>query len=156
MTETDVEIIKRLQDGIEFTTRPYRKIANDLNICEQEVVDRIKVLAENKMIRRFGASIGHRRIGFVFNSMIVWDIPDEKTNEIGQIMASFKEVSHCYERPRYPDPPYNWPYNMFTMVHARSKEECEEIAKRISEKVGIKDYKLIFSTREFKKTGVRI
>jgi len=156
MTENDLKIIRSLQDGIEFESNPYSKIASDLGMTEQEVVDAIKNLIDKKMIRRFGASIAHRKIGFVYNSMIVWDVPDEKTKEVGKIMASFKEVSHCYERPRFPDPPYNWPYNMFTMVHATSKEECEEMAKRISDATKIKNYKLIFSTREFKKTGVRI
>lgn len=156
MSEEDARFIRRIQDGIEFKENPYAEIAADLNMTEQEVVARISFLIDKKIIRRFGASIGHRAIGFIYNAMIVWNVPDEKVREAGTIMASFKEVSHCYERPRFPDPPYNWPYNMFAMVHGRSAQECESTAKRISNAIGINDYKLIFSVREFKKTGVRI
>lgn len=68
--------------------------------------------------------------------MCVWNVPDEKIEIVGNIMAEFPEVTHCYERPRYPD----WPYNLFTMVHSYTPEECEEVAVRISEATGIKDY----------------
>ena len=84
--------------------------------------------------------------------MCVWNVPDERIEKVGAIMAEFPEVTHCYERPRYPD----WPYNLFTMVHSYTPEDCEKVAVRISEATGIKDYTLFFSEREFKKTGVRL
>ncbi|MDP2767025.1 MAG: Lrp/AsnC family transcriptional regulator, partial [Candidatus Methanoperedens sp.] len=96
--------------------------------------------------------IGHRAIGITANAMCTWNVPDEKVEEVGAIMAGFPEVTHCYERPRFPD----WRYNLFTMIHAYSREECEKIAKEISIATGIRDYSILFSEKEFKKTGVRL
>ncbi|MDK2892724.1 siroheme decarboxylase subunit beta [Methanohalophilus sp.] len=145
-------ILKLTQDGIPFSSSPFEDIAEKLGISEQEVVDRLVDMQKNGFIRRFGASIAHRNIGITANAMCVWNVPDEKVEEVGKIMSSFPEVTHCYERPRYP----NWPYNMYTMVHSYNRNECIEIAKKISEAVGIDDYSLLFSEREFKKTGVRL
>ena len=156
LSEEDRKLILLTQDGIPLTPSPFRDIAAQLGISEEEVISRIKDLQERNIIRRFGASIGHRRIGFIYNSMIVWNVPDEITEKTGKIMASIPEVSHCYERPRYPGEPYHWNYNLFTMVHGRSREECEAIAEKISKAVGIPEYHLIFSLTEFKKVGVRI
>lgn len=152
MDETDIELLKLVQDGISLTHSPFRRLAADLGITEQEVVDRLKDLQKTGKIRRFAASIGHRAIGITANAMCVWNVPDERIEEVGAIMAEFPEVTHCYERPRYPD----WPYNLFTMVHSYTPEDCEKVAIRISDATGIKDYTLIFSEREFKKTGVRL
>jgi siroheme decarboxylase len=152
MDETDMDLLKLVQDGIPLTHSPFRHLAADLGITEQEVVDRLKNLQKAGKIRRFAASIGHRAIGITANAMCVWNVPDEQIEGVGAKMAEFPEVTHCYERPRYPD----WPYNLFTMVHSYTPEDCEKVAMRISDATGIKDYTLIFSEREFKKTGVRL
>ncbi|WP_440954351.1 siroheme decarboxylase subunit beta [Methanosarcina sp. Mfa9] len=152
MDETDVELLKLIQDGIPLTHSPFNGFASKLGISEQEVLDRLKKLRNEGKIRRFAASIGHRAIGITANAMCVWNVPEERIDEVGQIMAEFPEVTHCYERPRYPD----WPYNLFTMVHSYTPDDCEKVAARISEATGIKDYTLLFSDREFKKTGVRL
>ena len=156
ITDTDRALILLIQDGIALTPHPFKEAAERLGITEEDVVLRIRDLRERNIIRRFGASIGHRKIGFVYNAMIVWDIPDERAAEAGKIMAEIPEVSHCYERPRHPEPPYEWPYNLFTMVHGRSEAECAAIAEKISKAVGVSSYKLVFSEAEFKKVGVRI
>ncbi|MCL2863236.1 MAG: Lrp/AsnC family transcriptional regulator [Methanimicrococcus sp.] len=150
--EADEKLIRLIQDGIEFTHSPFEKCAEELGISEDEVVARLKALIEGKKIRRFGASIGHLALGFTANGMGVWDIPPDKVEETGKKMASFDEVSHCYERPPTPD----WPYNMYTMIHCRSQEECKAVAERISKTIGITNYQLVFSERELKKKGVRI
>ena len=150
--ETDEKLIRLIQDGIELTHSPFSKCAEELGISEDEVVFRLKNLTAQKKIRRFGASIGHIALGFTANGMGVWDVAPDKINEIGRIMASFDEVSHCYERPRSAE----WPYNMYTMIHGRSQEECYAAAEKISKAVGISEYKLVFSDRELKKKGVRI
>jgi len=113
---TDEKLIRFIQDGIEFTHSPFEKCAEELGISEDEVIDRLKALAENKMIRRFGASIGHIALGFTANGMGVWNVSQDEVEKIGKTMASFVEVSHCYERPSSAD----WPYNMYTMIHGRS------------------------------------
>lgn len=152
MDDIDEKIIKMTQNGILLKRSPFADIASELGITEQEIIDRLKKMQEEDVIRRFGASIGHRDIGIVANAMCVWNVPDTRTEEVGTIMAGFPEVTHCYERPRAP----GWNYNLFTMVHSYTKEDCEEVAERISVATGITDYKLLFSDREFKKTGVRL
>jgi len=152
MDRTDIDILKSTQEGIPITSEPFKKIAIKLGISEDEVMERIDSLIKSGVIRRFGASIGHRAIGITANAMCIWNVPDEKVEEIGAIMAGFAEVTHCYERPRYP----GWKYNLFTMVHAYSRDECEKVAKEISIATGIVDYSILFSEKEFKKTGVRL
>ncbi len=152
MDEMETKILKLTQDGIPFAPEPFNKVAEQLGITPEEVIAKIKDMQAKGVIRRFGASIGHRAIGITSNAMCTWDVPDERVEEVGAIMAGFPEVSHCYERPRYPD----WPYNLFTMVHAYSHEECEKVAAQISKATGIGEYSLLFSEREFKKTGARL
>jgi DNA-binding Lrp family transcriptional regulator len=152
MDAIDEQILIATQDGIPLTGSPFRDIAQRLGLSEEEVVERIRLMKEKGMIRRFGASIGHRDIGILANAMCIWNVPEERVEDVGRIMASFPEVTHCYERPRRPE----WEYNLFTMVHSYTREDCEQVAARISKSTGIKDYRLLFSEREFKKTGVRL
>lgn len=147
-----MKILIAVQDGIQIISEPFKHIAEEIGLYETDVLKRLHNLEKEGVIRRFGASIGHRAIGITANAMCTWNVPDEKVEEVGAIMAGFPEVTHCYERPRYPD----WKYNLFTMIHAYSREECEKIANEISLATGIKDYSILFSEREFKKTGVRL
>ena len=152
MDKIDRLLLKSTQDGIPIVPEPFLEISKEIGIPENEVITRLENLIKDGVIRRFGASIGHRSIGITANAMCTWNVPDERVEEIGAIMAGFPEVTHCYERPRFP----GWKYNLFTMVHAYSREECEKIAREISIATGIKDYGILFSEREFKKTGVRL
>ncbi len=152
MDKIDRLLLKSTQDGIPIVPEPFLEISKEIGIPENEVITRLERLVKNGVIRRFGASIGHRSIGITANAMCTWNVPDERVEEVGVIMAGFPEVTHCYERPRFP----GWKYNIFTMVHAYSREECEKIAREISNATGIKDYGILFSEREFKKTGVRL
>ncbi len=152
MDAIDKQLLKSIQDGIPIVSEPFKHIAEELELSEGEVLRRLDNLMKEGVIRRFGASIGHRVIGITANAMCTWNVPDEKVEEVGAIMAGFPEVTHCYERPRFMD----WKYNLYTMVHAYSREECEKIAKELSIATGIKDYRILFSEKEFKKTGVRL
>ncbi len=152
MDEIDKTLLKLMQDGIPIVSEPFRQIAEKLALTEDEVIERLENMVKEGAVRRFSASIGHRVIGITANAMCTWNVPEERVEEVGAIMAGFPEVTHCYERPRYKD----WKYNLFTMIHAYSREECEKIAKEISIATGIKDYAILFSEKEFKKTGVRL
>ncbi len=152
MNEIDLKLLKTIQNGIPVVSEPFKQISIELGISEEDVLNRLDRLRKEGVIRRFGASIGHRVIGITANAMCTWNVPEEKVEEVGAIMAGFPEVTHCYERPRYPD----WKYNLFTMIHAYSRDDCEKIAKEISLATGIKDYSILFSEKEFKKTGVRL
>lgn len=151
LTELDKEIIRRLQGDLPLVPRPYQVIAHDLGIEEEELLEKINWMKEKGMIRRLGAAIRHRQAGFKANAMVVWQVPTEQVADVGQKLATYPEVTHCYERPTFPD----WPYNLFTMVHGRRREECEAIAQRMAQEVGIENYRLLYSTKELKKTSMK-
>src|SRR5262249_3433385 len=103
------------------------------------------------IMRRYAAILRHREAGFVANGMVVWKVPDDRVDHVGYKLASFPQVSHCYRRPVYPD----WEFNLFSMIHARTFKSAEKIAREISNSIGINEYKILFSSREFKKVRVK-
>jgi len=121
-----------------------------VGVSQAELFAMAADLTERKMLRRFAAILRHQKAGYTVNGMGVWEVDPGKADEAGDIMAEFRNISHCYLRPTYPD----WPYNVFSMIHGRSKEDCEAVAKAVQEKTGIKNYDMLYSTREFKKTRV--
>jgi siroheme decarboxylase len=147
----DKEYIRQLQKDIEIIKEPFKTIAENLRISTSELFNKIKEYENIGIMRRFAAILRHRQAGFTANGMIVWKIPEEKVDEKGLKIASFPQVSHCYRRPVYPD----WEFNLFSMIHARTIEAAEKIAKEISVVIGMEDYKILFSSREFKKERVR-
>jgi DNA-binding Lrp family transcriptional regulator len=147
----DREIINVLSGDISSSKQPYKEIADHLGMSEEELLGRIRGYEEQGLLRRMGAMIDHRVAGVDANGMIVWDVPEDRLEEIGLKLASEREITHCYARRRTPE----WPYNLYTMVHARTRKACERIAERLVKEVGITQYKLVFSTREFKKTSPR-
>jgi len=151
INEIDKEIIRTLQEDLPISTEPFKEIAKDLAISEEFLLNRIQFFLDSGIMRRFGAALRHHQVGFKFNAMVVWKIPISYSKEVGHRMAQFSEVSHCYERPTYPD----WPYNLFTMIHGTSKEDCFIVAKKIALDVGFFDYELLFSTRELKKVSMK-
>lgn len=152
MDEKDLQLLKVAQDGIEFTERPYQVLGEKVGMSEQEVVDRLRALQDQGIIRRFAATIGHRALEIVANAMIAWRAHPDEIEKAGEILGSIEEVTHCYERATTPD----WPYNLYTMVHSTSKEECLDAARRLSKLSGIKEYQVLFSDFEYKKTSARI
>jgi DNA-binding Lrp family transcriptional regulator len=102
-------------------------------------------------MRRFGAAINHKQVGFKANAMACWIVPSDMVDDIGRKLASLREVSHCYERKTNP----LWSYNLFAMIHGHTREVCQEIASKISDETGIRGYILLFSTREFKKVRIK-
>lgn len=150
--EIDIRLIKQVQDGIPLVERPYKEIGETLGLSEEEVISRLQNLLEGKKIRRFAASVAHRKIGITSNAMCVWKVPGERVDEVGKVMANFPEVTHCYERPTFPD----WPYNLFTMIHGYTDKECEKVIEDIKKQTGIEEYVILYSEKEFKKVGTRI
>jgi DNA-binding Lrp family transcriptional regulator len=149
--DTVEKILKKLPSDFPLTENPYKEIASRIGISEDELIERLKDLKNEGVIRRIAAILYHRKASYTHNAMVVWNA-EKDIQKTGEIMASFPEVSHCYERDRggY------WQYNIYTMIHGRSMEECNNIARRISEKVGIKDYQMFFSKREFKKIALTV
>ncbi|KXB03332.1 hypothetical protein AKJ48_03980 [candidate division MSBL1 archaeon SCGC-AAA261O19] len=155
LEKEDVRVLKEIQDGIPLEKEPYRRIARKAGIGVRDLLDRLKKLRQNRVIRRFGASVNHRKLGYRANAMVVWNVPDGGIGKIGEKISEFEEVTHCYQRIRYPG---KWEYNLYSMVHAASIEECEEIIHRIAREVGIgpDGYEVLYSTRAFKRRGVRL
>ncbi len=151
VTDFEVQIIRELQEDVPLTPRPFEGMAKRLGITEEELFSYGKGFQERGLMRRFSAVLHHRRAGFRANGMAVWKVSPDRSEEVGRIMAAHLAVTHCYERPTFPD----WPYTHFSMVHATSKEGCEEIAREISHQTGITEYQVLYSYREYKKTRVR-
>ena len=151
VTEFEKDAIRGMQEDLELIPRPYDSIAKILGITTDELFALAKDFQERRIMRRYSAVLHHRRSGFKANAMIVWKVPQERSEEVGLTMAAHNAVTHCYERPTFPD----WPYTHFTMVHATTSEGCEEINNEISEATGITERLVLYSTREYKKTRVR-
>lgn len=151
LTEQDKQIIRELQNGLPLVSRPFKFMAEKLKMTEEEFIAKVRNFIENGQIRRFGAAVRHQDLGYVANAMVVWDVPADEISEVGQMMAGFEEVTHCYQRPRYP----GWPYNLFTVVHGQTREECIQSAEKISRATGMEKYRLLFSTAELKKSSMR-
>jgi siroheme decarboxylase len=149
-TEEDKNYIRELQKDLEITERPFLKAAQNLGITEEQVLEKAKYYEEIGVMRRFAAILRHREVGFLANGMIVWKVPEERIEQVGAQLGAFPQVSHCYQRPVYPD----WPYNVFSMVHCKSNDDAQKIAREIEDQIDVHDYKILFSSREFKKTRV--
>jgi len=148
LTPLEKRIIHELQKDLPVISRPFAAVAETIGISESELLEKISEFVANGTIRRFGATLRHQRSGFDSNAMVVWEVAPERAEEVGSIFASFREVSHCYQRPALP----NWPYRLFTMIHGSSREVCQEIAKRMADAAKVEDYELLFTEEELKKT----
>lgn len=144
--------VRALQEHLPLVSRPFREAARRLGQTEGQYLEGVRGLIERGYVRRFGAVLHHRRAGFLANAMGVWQVPAGSVLRVGTQMAAFPAISHCYERVTYPD----WPYNLFTMVHARGSAECEAVLRRVADHVGIGNYVALYSDREYKKARVRL
>mgnify|MGYP001627111845 CR=1 FL=1 len=151
LTEEDRLIIKETQEDMPLVERPYLVFAQRLNMKEEELLERLRLYKEAGLIRRVCAILFHRRAGFRANGMAVWKVEKDRVEEVGNYIAGFKGVSHCYERTTNE----HWKYNLFSMIHGKSREEVEELVKKVSEETGIREYAVLYSKREFKKVRVR-
>jgi siroheme decarboxylase len=147
LSELDIAVIRATQGPMEVTSEPYAAAAAELGLDQGRLLDHLGSMRERRALRRVAAILFHRRAGFSANGMGVWRVPDERIMELGPRMASFRGISHCYQRPTYPD----WPYSVFTMAHGRSKEECDSILDSIAEDTGIEERRTLYSSTEFKK-----
>ncbi len=151
LTDLEKKIIALLQTDIPVVKRPFLKMAEQIGITEDEFLKIMNHLNDQGMIRRFGATIKHQNSGFKANAMVAWNVDEDRVEKVGNIMATFREITHCYRR----DPAPGWEYNLYTMVHASNEEECHAIVKKISRAVEEKNYTLLFSRQELKKTSMK-
>lgn len=147
LDEEDIAVIRATQGPMPAVAEPFAPAAERLDWSQQQVFDRLESLRERGALRRVAAILYHRRAGFSANGMGVWAVPEADVLDVGRRMAAFRGVSHCYQRPTYPD----WPYSVFTMAHGRSKEECDAVLDSIAEATGITERATLYSSTEFKK-----
>ena len=147
----DRRLIVATQSGLPRVSRPYDVLAEELDIAADEVLRRLQRMLDVGVIRRIGAVPNHYAIGYTANGMSVWDVDDARIDELGARVGALSFVTHCYRRPRrLPD----WPYNLFSMVHARSMDACEQAIAAIAEDTGLtdpSDLAVLYSTHEYKK-----
>ena len=148
--EIDKKIISQIQKDLPVHPKPFALMAEKIGITENAFIERVKRLKKEGIIRRFGATLRHQEAGFKANAMIAWNAPEDTISKMGKTLARFREVSHCYHRA----PKGDWPYNLYSMVHGGSRDECREIAERLSSTTGLTEYAVLFSEKEFKKTSM--
>jgi len=150
-TEEDLDYVRVLQQDLSLEPTPFQGWAESLGVRQRRMFAKARDFEASGVMRRFAAVLRHQKAGFVANAMICWRIPEEQLPDLGYRLASYPQVSHCYQRPAYED----WPYNVFSIVHALSRRQCEEIARRMSQEIGVDDYVILYSTKEYKKERVR-
>jgi DNA-binding Lrp family transcriptional regulator len=143
----DVAVIRATQGDMPIVPEPYAPAAAELGMDVDSLLEHMAGMRERGLLRRVAAILYHRRAGFSANGMGVWQVPAERIEELGPRMASFRGISHCYQRPTYED----WPYSVFTMAHGRSKEECDAVLDAIADDTAITERATLYSSTEFKK-----
>ncbi len=153
-SEIDLQIMRATQAGLPLVSKPYHAVAEQLNLPVDVVIARFEAMQENGVIRRIGAVPNHYKLGYTFNGMTVWNVPDERVDLLGEIIGQLPFVSHCYHRPRHlPD----WNYNLFAMVHGKSEADVNHQIGQVVVLLGEFNlgHDVLYSTKILKKTGFR-
>jgi DNA-binding Lrp family transcriptional regulator len=149
LTASDERLVWALCGDLPESLTPFEETATRLGLPEKELLARLEHLRGSGVLRRFGATVNQRKLGYLANAMAVWQVPEERIEEVVAVMVSCSAVTHCYQRQTRP----GWPYNLYAMLHGKTREECEELAASIARTVGCPEYRLLFSVREFKKSS---
>lgn len=148
----DVPYVRALQQDLPLVPRPFAEIGRRWGLSEEDLLAKARELEAAGIMRRFGAVLRHRRVGYTANGMACWVVPRSRIEEVGRLAARLPQVSHCYQRPAYPP---HWPYTMFTMIHGQTKDDVETVVAQIANEAGIAGYEVLYSTQEFKKERIR-
>lgn len=151
MDKIDQAILRTIQNGIPIVKEPFMEVATKIGISHDEVIVRLKRLTNDGVIRRFGVSVNYRKVGIVANSLVAWKVPQNRVEEVGKAMSSYSEITHCYERQTILG---KWEYDLFTVIHAYDQESVKRFIKRLSKAIGLKEYLVLFSVKQFKRTSV--
>ncbi|ART47103.1 AsnC family transcriptional regulator [Acidovorax carolinensis] len=155
LDDFDRQLIAATQGGLPLVPRPYDAVGERLGVSGQQVRERLAQMLESGLVRRIGAVPNHYRLGFTANGMSVWDVDNTQVDALGERIGQLPGVSHCYRRPRHlPD----WPYNLFAMLHGRSRAEVEQQAVQLQDLLGAacRGHDILYSTAILKKTGLRL
>jgi len=149
LSKLDKEIIVLISRDLPLVKEPFKNLALQLGVEQRLIIERLKSYKKNGSLRKFCARLNHKKAGFRHNAMVVWNIGNAFVGEAGKIMAAFPAVSHCYERQKASD----WNYNLYSMVHGKTRDGCLKVIRVISRKTNCKDYKVLFSSEEYKKSA---
>jgi len=154
LSEQDYQLIAEIQSGLPLCSHPYAEIGKRIDLSEQQVIERVASLQEDGIIKRLGIVVRHHELGYTANAMVVWDVPDEWVDEIGEMLGSQECVTLCYKRPRRPP---EWPYNLFCMIHGQERESVLDYIDSlvISQKLEEIPHKVLFSGQRFKQRGAK-
>ena len=148
----DKKVIACLQQEFPLTAEPYAVLAEQIGISQQELLARLEKYRLEGQLRKMGAVLRHREVGFTANALCAWETPTERLDEVGLLFQGHPAVTHCYSR--LPQPP-DWCYNLYVMIHGHTRAECELIAAGLTEAAGLNPCIMLYSTREWKKTSMR-
>jgi len=148
ISKKEYEILYEVQQ-LPLIPKPFQEIATRLGIEEEELITICEKLKFEKKIRRFGASVAHRRLGFSSNPMTAINVPKDRIDMVGEMIAKESDVTHCYSRTGFD-------YNIFFIIHGKKRDEAIKRAEEIVEKTGISDFKIYISTKEYKKTSFKL
>jgi len=151
LTAAEKDIIRVCQEDLPLVSHPWAAAARQLGMSEAALLERLRAMRDEGLLRRMAAVLRHQEAGFSANGMACWRVPEERIEEVGELLAADTRVSHCYWRPTFPD----WPYALFSMIHCETRDEVAAVVAELSDKVGISDYEILWSAREFKKERVR-
>ncbi len=151
LSSIDRRIIAAASKDLALAERPFEILAHSLGIKEDTLLERMRYFRKRKILRKYSAALNHINAGFKYNAMVVWDVPERFVKKAGGIMSSYEAVSHCYQRERA----CGWNYNLYSMIHGKTKKGCLSVVRDISEKTGFNNYRILFSSKEYKKTGVK-
>ena len=149
LDDIDKAVLVCAQGDLDVCERPFDTWADKIGMPVEAVISRLQALKDKGVIREVKAVLRHRKAGFTANAMVVWAVPPDQVEELGARIASSASVSHCYEREGFA------PYTVFSMIHARTREEILKTVEGISSLTGIRDYQIFWSIRELKKTSMR-
>jgi siroheme decarboxylase len=145
-------VLGQVQGDLPDSAAPFAQLAAEAGISEAEVLALLTRLAEQGIIRRFGATLRHQKAGYGANTMVAWLVEQDKDiDEVGRILADRPEITHCYRRSVRPE----WPFNLYTMVHGKTRDDCLRVVLEMAEATGVERFELLFSHRELKKTSMR-
>jgi Transcriptional regulators len=151
-TGADEGLLRRLRDGLPLVARPFQAIGEAIGRSEADVIAALRGMVDSGVASRFGVIVDHAALGFTANAMVVWDVPDNRVDAAGAALGGRRGVSLCYRRPRRPPV---WPYNLFTMIHGRDRDEVSALVEELAEACGLSDVprELLFTVRRFKQTA---
>jgi len=150
-TDDEKRLLQALEEPLPLVDRPFADLAERTGLKEEFVLNRLLAWVKDGTIRRFGSRINHHSVGYTANGLCVWQVHPSRVEETGKFISNLREVSHCYKRRRAK----GWNYNLYAMIHGKSREEVLALVERVSKLTGLRDFKVLFSTREMKKTPPR-